>query len=119
LNDYINGTPSDDVTFALDPRGTGDLNWYRGGVLFRTDFKTGGSQYFKNGKLHREDGPASDLIYVKSYWIDGVRHRLDGPASYTIGPDGISNERWFYRGIDIGCSSQEEFEGLLKLKAFW
>jgi len=42
-------------------------------------------------------------------------HRTDGPAVEC--DDGF--KLWFYNGARINCSSQEEFEKLLKLKAFW
>ena len=35
----------------------------------------------KDGKLHREDGPAIERSNgSKEYWIDGQLHREDGPA---------------------------------------
>jgi len=55
-------------------------------------------------------------------WIDtdtdtGLRHRDDGPA--IIYGDESELQMWWYQGKFIDCSSQEEFERLLKLKAFW
>jgi hypothetical protein len=50
------------------------------------------------------------------YWVsNNLYHREDGPAVENY--DGT--KRWYYRGKLIHCSSQEEFERLLKLKAFW
>lgn len=53
------------------------------------------------------------------YWsvVDGVsqRHRLDGPA--YIGWNG--EKLWFYKGKFVDCSSQQEFEKIIKLIAFW
>jgi hypothetical protein len=45
----------------------------------------------------------------------GDYHREDGPAieHYT------GKKEWWYRGNRIECSSQEEFERLIKVKAFW
>jgi hypothetical protein len=34
----------------------------------------------KNGKLHREDGPACNFGAGPEWFINGKRHRLDGPA---------------------------------------
>jgi len=50
-------------------------------------------------------------------WLtkNGIFHREDGPA--VIHPNGLSF--WWYEGKNINCYSQEEFERLLKLKAFW
>ena len=45
------------------------------------------------GKLHREDGPAVENT-------DGTK-------------------RWYIEGVEIKCKDQEEFEHMMKLKAFW
>lgn len=37
--------------------------------------------WYKNGIMHRDDGPAFENIYGTKYWVsDGFYHRLDGPA---------------------------------------
>lgn len=67
------------------------------------------------GQLHRLDGPAriwSDGR--KSWWINGQRHRLDGPAI-----EGPEINTWYFNNKYIDCDSQQEFERLIKLKAFW
>ncbi|WP_202416734.1 hypothetical protein [Duganella qianjiadongensis] len=39
------------------------------------------TKYYKDGKLHREDGPAvEDLNGSKEWFLNGLRHREDGPA---------------------------------------
>ncbi len=53
----------------------------------------GDKRYYKNSKLHRIGSPAIEL------------------ASGT--------KIWYYEDKRIFCNSQEEFEKLLKLKAFW
>jgi hypothetical protein len=41
----------------------------------------GSRGWFKNGKFHREDGPAYERAdEIKEWWIKGKRHREDGPA---------------------------------------
>jgi hypothetical protein len=51
----------------------------------------------------------------KFWYLNGERHRVDGPAiEYFNG-----KKEWYYRGELLNCSSQEEFEKLLRLKAFW
>ena len=45
-------------------------------------------RYYKDGKLHNENGPA----YIrkdgyKAYWINRKRHRIDGPAIIYVGED--------------------------------
>jgi hypothetical protein len=49
------------------------------------------------------------LFHDKNHYL----HRIDGP---TIEWDG--KKIWYYHGTKIECSSQEEFEKILKLKAF-
>ena len=43
--------------------------------------KCGTKRWYKNGKLHREDGPASEYANGDKYWYkNGKSHREDGPA---------------------------------------
>ena len=43
--------------------------------------KEGTKQWFLNGKLHRDDGPAIEYINGhKKWWLNGKIHRIDGPA---------------------------------------
>jgi len=54
-------------------------------------------------------------------------HRLDGPAWECMLPHETMNHsvpstchnKWYYMGERINCNSQEEFEGILTLMAFW
>jgi len=52
-------------------------------------------RYYKNDKLHREDGPALEWDFGdKEWWLNGVYHREDGPAV-----EGINNHReWWIHG---------------------
>jgi hypothetical protein len=39
------------------------------------------TEWFLNGKLHREGGPAVELSDGTRFWfLNGLRHRTDGPA---------------------------------------
>ena len=39
------------------------------------------TEWFLNGKCHREDGPAVEWEDgTKNWWLNGKRHREDGPA---------------------------------------
>ncbi len=64
----------------------GDKEWYLNGKLHREDGpaieKSNGEKYwYLNGKFHREDGPAVENTNgYKSWWINGELHREDGPA---------------------------------------
>ena len=72
--------------------------------------------WYINGKLHRLNGPAIEYSNgYKSWYIDGKRHREDGPAiEYSNG-----YKYWWINGEHINCKTQEEFERLLKMRAFW
>jgi hypothetical protein len=52
---------------------------------------------------------------TKAWYQHGRFHRLDGPA--VEWPNGCKD--WYYKGKRISCSSQEEFERIIRLKAFW
>ena len=80
------------------------------------NYLNGNKFWYKNGRLHREDGPAVEYPNgYKEWYFEGEWHRLDGPAIETS--DG--HKEWYYQGKHIECSSQEEFEKIIKLKAFW
>jgi hypothetical protein len=74
--------------------------------------------WYKEGTniLHREDGPAvEDFDRAKFWYINNRLHREDGPAvEYASG-----DKFWWIDGKLIDCQTQEEFERLVKLKAFW
>jgi len=65
---------------------TGDKEWWLNGKLHREDGpafegSNGTKEWYLDGKRHREDGPA--LEYAdghKEWYLDGKRHREDGPA---------------------------------------
>ena len=39
------------------------------------------TEWFLNGKVHREDGPAVEWKHgLKEWYVNGLRHREDGPA---------------------------------------
>ena len=63
----------------------------------------GNIYYYKNGKLHREDGPAIEYEDGDCYWFkDGMLHREDGPA--VIYEDG---DKWYY--INDEMLSEQKF----------
>ncbi len=82
----------------------------------------GNKFWYQDGMLHRTDGPAvEDINGNKCWYQDGKRHREDGPAVEYPPTENHSNgyKEWWHQGDIINCSSQEEFEKLIKLKAFW
>ena len=64
----------------------GTKRWYKEDKLHRDDgpaliWADGSNFWYKEGKLHRDDGPA--IIYSsgrQEWWKDGNWHRDDGPA---------------------------------------
>jgi len=81
------------------------------GILKKED---GTIQYFKNGSLHREDGPA--LIFhdgYEYYYQNDELHRLDGPAD--IHPDGSCE--YYIHNIKTSKEGLELYVSLLKLKS--
>jgi hypothetical protein len=78
--------------------------------------RCGDKEWWLNGKLHRENGPAIEFASgYKEWWLNGELHREDGPA--ILGTYGA--KQWWYHGKQLDCNTQEEFERLLKLRAFW
>ena len=69
----------------------------------------GTKQWWFNGKLHREDGPAIEYSNGGKCWcINGELHRLDGPAiEYSNG-----DRQWW---INNKQYSFEEWDRLRKL----
>ena len=66
--------------------------------------KIGNKYWYLNGELHREDGPAIELINKDKIWyLNGEIHREDGPA---VMMNGI--KEWWYKNTLINCRSQEE-----------
>ena len=74
---------------AVVPQGS---PWKAVGAQFND---SGYTVYLKDGKAHREDGPALEFENGQlEYWLDGQQHREDGPALITT--EGI--ESWFRHG---------------------
>jgi hypothetical protein len=67
--------------------------------------------------------------YTYQFWFYdsnySVCHKIDGPAvirmELSLPNDQKINayQEWWYMGTKLNCSSQEEFERILKLKVFW
>ena len=52
-------------------------------------------QWYLNGKLHREDGPALEYNNGEKYWLlNGKRHRENGPAVEYAGGE----KYWYLNG---------------------
>ena len=72
----------------------------------------GAKQWFLNGKLHREDGPAIERSDGTKQWLlNGYAHREDGPAIEW--KDGT--KYWYLNG-NIFLSEKEHQEALKEYK---
>jgi len=70
------------------------------GTIETTKYPNGTRKWWRNGKLHREDGPAIEWANGgKEWWRNGTRHRTDGPAIEYDNGD-IS---WFLEGKLFKC----------------
>ena len=66
--------------------------------LTRTVDEQGTIRFYKNGELHRLNGPAIISANGTEYWFkNGKRHRDDGPAiTYPSG-----NKYWYKNGEQV------------------
>ena len=61
------------------------------------------TEWYLNGKRHREDGPAIEWSDGdKEWYLNGKRHREDGPAIESSNGD----KEWYLNGEEL---SEEEF----------
>jgi len=90
-------------------------------IRINNDYSGFDFEWYQNGLLHRIDGPAIELADGhREWWIEGKKHRLDGPAIEELNElDLDSYKQWWYKGNQIQCNSQSEFNRLIKLKIFW
>jgi hypothetical protein len=71
-----------ELEYATD----GTKEWRRNGKRHRDDGPAverpdGTKEWWLNGQLHREDGPAVEHSNgTREWWVNGQRHRNDGPA---------------------------------------
>jgi len=80
------------------------------------EYVNGDKLYLLNGKLHREDGAAVEYANGDKQWyLNGKCHRIDGPAVEHV--NGYNS--WYSNDQFVPCETQEQFERLMKLKAFW
>jgi hypothetical protein len=66
-------------------------------------YASGYKEWYLNGQLHREDGPAIEYADGdKAWWFNDQRHREDGPA--VEGADGY--KAWYLNGKKL---TEDEF----------
>ena len=105
---------------------TGTQSWYKDGKLHRENgpavILTNGSQFwYKDGKLHRENGPAIIYSDGKQYWFQNDKlHREDGPA---VNSPIDEYQAWYKNGKPIALKEHDPREQLhkkiLKTTNFW
>ena len=77
---------SDRIKYEVEVYPNGDREWYLNGKLHRedgpaTERSNGDNNWYLNGKRHREDGPAVEWASgYKAWYLNGKLHREDGPA---------------------------------------
>ena len=77
--------------------GNGDKEWFLNGKLHREDgpaveWADGTKAWWLNGKLHREDGPAVEYANGSKFWyLNGKYHREDvmGMAKWVLAEGGV------------------------------
>jgi len=87
-------------------------------VKFYID-KTGNRWYEQDNRYHRLNGPSLICSSGYKYWYRRCNcyshlHRTDGPAL-----ESPNANFWYYNGSKIECSTQEEFERIIKLRLLW
>lgn len=93
-------TSSDISTELLTKTNDGEcVRWWRNGKLHREDGPAvehlDGRTGFNDGRRHRLSGPALESPNRKEWWEDGVPHRSDGPAV----EDNDGCNEWYIRGV--------------------
>lgn len=83
---YINGIKITESEFNVWKTTT------EGNGLFIND--KGDKFWYKNDKLHREDGPAVESSESKQWWINGRLHRVNAPALEYSNFDKF----WYFNG---------------------
>lgn len=74
--------------------------WYRDGALHREDGPAierdnGDKEWYLNGDRHRDNGPAIEYASGdREWWINGNRHRVDGPAI-----DHSAVKKWYHHNV--------------------
>jgi hypothetical protein len=91
------------IEYKVKVHATGTKEWFLNGKLHREDgpaleFANGHKSWHLNGDLHREDGPAVEWANGdKMWWLNGKYHREDGPAVERVDGDKV----WFLNGKEL------------------
>jgi hypothetical protein len=79
------------------------------------EFPDQNKYWHKNGKLHREDGPAIEWVDgSKEWWLNGGRHRVNGPAIEWAN----GTKQWWLNG-ERHREDGPAYEGANGYKEWW
>ena len=77
------------------------------GKIERTDLPDGSYKYTRDGKFHREDGPAVRSAAGDTWWFrEGLLHREDGPAV-----EHVNGGRWWFQNGKLHREDGPAYEG--------
>jgi hypothetical protein len=93
---------SDHETCQVIKTGATEVRLYEFGKVTDEGHVTG-EEHYRDGKLHREGGPAvvwhyANGLTIEDYYRDGERHRESGPAHFMRFVDGATEESYFRNG---------------------
>ena len=81
----------------------------RQGLIVDVD---GTKRWYKDDKLHREDGPAIEKTTGdKSWWFNDKLHREDGPAMECLS----GYKEWYLNGVK---QTEEEYNDYMLVRNF-
>ena len=98
-------------TYTVKEFENGTKHWYKDGELHREDgpaieWKNGYKLWYKDGKQHRENGPAIEFVNGDKHWLkDDKLHREDGPAI----EERIGINKWYLNGVRY-CQAEYDFK---------
>jgi hypothetical protein len=99
MSNLVGNTINDNVKIRIDV--FGHKAWYRNGKLHREDgpaieYSNGDKEWYVMGKRHREDGPAIECANGNKYWYKNDRlHRTNGPAIELANGE----KEWWINGV--------------------
>jgi hypothetical protein len=89
---FLTKMNTDIIECKVEKQGSGEIKrWYKNGKIHRDDgpaiiTSNGAQHWYQNGELHKDDGPALICPYGSQHWYKhGLGHREDGPAVITDG----------------------------------
>lgn len=75
----------------------------------------GSYEWYQKGRLHRENGPAVVIPFELSEWyINGKRHREEGPASIRLSVyESKEIQEWWFNGKQYDVNNPKELHALV------